>query len=117
MGGRIHTIELYNGADGAIAQNNSITTDYIDLRDLGIKGYFSLHTIHVGGTINCQLWVCSQDIGTFVEPTTNIDILSAKAAGTYFVSFEPPLAPFIKLKFIETNVAAVTSLKAWLNIQ
>lgn len=117
MGNLITTFELYSGVNGAISQNSSITSDSIDLQKMGIDGYFALHTIHVGGTLTATVLVCSTAGGTYVAPTTAITILNDVAAGTYYVSFEPPLAPFMKIKFTEGNTAATTSLKAWLNVQ
>jgi len=116
MGALIHTFELYRGTAGAIAKNNAITSDVIELAKMRIDGYFSLHMIHIGGTITASVFVCSTATGTFVEPDTNIDIFTAAVAGTHFASFTPPLAPFMKIKFIETNTAACTSLSVWLNV-
>ena len=114
---RIHVIELFNATNGAIAQNNNIISDAIDLRNIGVNGFFSLHMIHVGGTVTPTVLVCSTEGGTFVAPTTAVTIGTALAAGTYFIDFEIPLAPFIKIKFTETNTAATTSLTANLIVQ
>ena len=117
MGEKIIVNELYRGSGGAISQNDNITSDLIDLRHIGIAGYFSLHVITVGGTLTATLLVCSTEDGTYVAPDTAITILDAVAAGTHFASFSPPLAPFIKIKFTETNVDDITSMDAWLNVQ
>lgn len=115
---RIQVKHLFKGTDGAITKNAAIRSEIIDLRKKEISGYFSLHTIHVGGTLTITIEVCSTKDGTFVAPTTAITIgTAASAAGTYFVSFEPPLAPFMKIVFTETDTANCTSLNAWLNIQ
>jgi hypothetical protein len=117
MENRIHTRHLFKGVNGAITQNSSIKSEIIDLRKKEITGYFSLHTIHVGGTLTVTIEVCSTSGGTFLAPTTAITIMTASVAGSYFISFEPPLAPFMKIVFTETNTAACTSLNAWLNFQ
>jgi len=117
MNERIHVIELFDTTNGAIAQNNSITSDAIDLRNVGVNGFFSLHMIHTGGTITPTVLVCSTAAGTFVAPDTAVTIGTALAAGTHFIDFEVPLAPFIKIKFTETNTAATTSLTANLIVQ
>lgn len=112
----VKTEQLFSGADGAIAQNNFIDSQAIDVREC-VNGFFSLHMIHVGGTVTATLLVCSTKDGTYVAPTTAVNIFNTKAAGTYADDFEPPLFPFFKIRFTETNVAAVTSLKAWINYQ
>jgi len=117
MGQIISVTELYSGANGAIVRDAILTTDAIDLRKLRLDGYFSLHTIHVGGTLTISIHVCSTLKGTYMAPTVPIVLGTALAAGSYFISFEPPLAPFMKILFDETNTAACTSLKAWLNMQ
>ncbi len=109
--------ELYRGTGGAIGQNASITTDYIDMRRLRLDGNFALHMISVGGTITVTVLVCSTSKGTFIAPDTPITVINAGAAGSFFAAFTPPVAAFMKLKFTETNVAAVTAMDAWLNYQ
>jgi len=109
--------ELFRASNGAIDQNATLTSEAIDLRNVGIEGNFSLHMINTGGTVTATLLVCSTAKGTFVAPSTAITILNAKAAGTHFAAFTPPLTPFMKILFTETNVAAVTAMDAWLNIQ
>lgn len=117
MENKVSTIELFRATNGAIVQNNTITSDEIDLRNINANGFFSLHTIHLGGTLGVTVLVCSTAGGTYVAPTTAVVIMTGKAAGTYFISFDPPLAPFMKLLFTEQNAAAITSLDAWLHIQ
>ena len=112
----INTIELFRSTGGAIARNNAINSDPIDLRALDLEGSFSLHMIHAGGTITATVLVCSTPGGTYVAPSTPVTILLTKAAGSYFASFSPPVAPFMKIRFTETNVAAVTTMDAWLNL-
>ena len=117
MGENVKTMELFRGANGAIVQSNTLTSDALDMRNLKMDGYFSLHTIHVGGDITVTVLVCSTKAGTFVAPSTAVEIVADFAAGTGFWSFTPPVAPFIKLLFTENGTAAVTSMDAWLNHQ
>jgi hypothetical protein len=114
---KVMTVELFRATGGAITKNGTLTSDAIDLRNVGVDGFFSLHMITTGGTVTVTLLVCSTADGTFVAPTTAVTIFSSKAAGTYFAAFNPPLAPFMKILFTELNVAAVTAMDAWLNIQ
>lgn len=117
MGENVKTMELFRGANGAIVQNATLTSDALDMRNLRMDGYFSLHMINTGGTVTVTVLVCSTKTGTFVAPDTAITIISAQAAGTGFASFSPPVAPFMKILFTETDVAAVTAMDAWLNYQ
>lgn len=117
MGERIRVYQLFKGVDGAIAQNNAIKSEVIDLRDKRLIGNFALHMISVGGTITVTIELCSTSGGTFIAPTTAVTILDTKAAGSYFEAFSPPTAAFMKIVFTETDVAAVTSMNAWLNFQ
>ena len=117
MGENVKTMELFRGANGAIGQNAAINSDTLDMRHVRLDGYFSLHMINTGGTVTATVLVCSIKGGTFVPPDTPVTIISAQAAGTGFVSFSPPVAPFMKIRFTETNVAAVTAMDAWLNYQ
>ncbi len=117
MENRIQVLHLFKGANGAITQDAAIKSEIIDLRNKSVNGFFSLHMISVGGTITVTIEVCSTKDGTFLAPTTAVTILDAKAAGSYFEAFSPPLAPFMKIVFTETDVAAVTDMNAWLNYQ
>lgn len=117
MGAKIKVVELFRAAGGAIAQQGTLLSDAIDLRNVGTDGNFALHVISTGGTIEVTLLVCSTAKGTFMAPTTAVIVLDSKAAGSYFAAFTPPTAAFIKLLFTEENVAAVTAMDAWLNYQ
>jgi len=117
MGENVKTMELFRGAGGAIVQNSYIDSDALDMRNAKVDGYFSLHMINTGGTVTVTVLVCSTKSGTFVAPNTAVTVISAQAAGTGFEPFGPPPTPFMKLRFTETNVAAVTAMDAWLNYQ
>jgi len=117
MGEKIKVVELFRGTKGAIVRAATITSHAIDLRNVKPDGNFALHMINTGGTVTATLLVCSTEKGTFIAPSTAVTILSAKAAGSHYASFTPPVAAFIKILFTETNVAAVTAMDAWLNYQ
>lgn len=117
MGEKIRTQELYRAAGGAIDKAGTITSDVIDLTGMRLEASFALHTIHVGGDITVTVLVCSIPTGTFVAPTTPVEIAADFAAGTGYWAFTPPVAPYMKLKFVENNTAAVTTMDAWLNYQ
>jgi len=121
MSERIVSIELYRALGGAIVKNDHIDSDPIDLRNLHFGSNelkAALHVITLGGTITASVLVCSTEDGTYVEPDTNVDILTAVAAGTHVsANTALPNMPWIKIRFTETNVAAVTSMYAWLHIR
>ena len=117
MGERIKVLHLFKGVSGAIGQDSAIRSEAIDMRDKRLLGNFSLHFISVGGTITVTVEVCSTKDGTFIAPNTGITVADGIAAGTYFEAFSPPAAAFMKLLFTETDVAPVTSMNAWLNMQ
>lgn len=117
---KIRKQELFKGANGAIVQNAYIDSAVIELgRDgLDLDGLAALYFKSTGGTITVTVLVAPLITDTFFAPTTAITIASAKMAGTYFIDpVELPLCPFTKLRFTETNVAAVTALDATLFFQ
>jgi len=117
MSENVKTMELFRGTGGAIVKKATLTSDAIDMSKLRLNGNFSLHMINTGGTVTVTVLVCSTLKGTFVAPSVAVTVISAGAAGTHFTGFSPPLAPFIKLLFTETDVATVTAMDAWLNYQ
>lgn len=117
MGELINTQELFRGTNGAIERNKTLLSDPIDLIGMRLNGYFALHTIHLGGDITVTVLVCSTKEGTYVAPTSAVEIVADFAAGSGYWSFEPPITPFMKLLFTENNTAAVTAMDAWLNYQ
>lgn len=120
-GRRIVTIEMFRSTGGAIAQNNAIYSDVIELDTLGFSSEelkAALHVITTGGTLTASVMVCSTKGGTYVEPDTNVDILTAVAPGTHVsANTALPNFPFLKIKFLETNVGAMTAMDAWLHIR
>ena len=112
-------------ASGArtITKNTSVTSGAFDLREVAQDGVFSLEYLITGdGTVKIEYLLCSTATGTFVEPSTAVDIASGltKTSGTSgrdIITFNPELAPFMKIKVTETSNSrnAVVTLK--LNIQ
>lgn len=99
----------------AISQNESVTSPAIDLREIINNHKFSLHAIVAGaGNVDMSVLYCSTKDGTYIAESTLI--ATAQAAGSIFKSFDPVLAPFIKVKVLEKNAGAITSLDLWLNI-
>jgi len=117
MGKRIKIFHLFKGADGAMVQQGTKTSEIIDLRHMNIEANFAHHMINVGGSITATLLVCSTKDGTFMAPTSAVTIHDSKAAGSYYEAFSPPTAPFMKILYTEINAGAITSLNAWLTIQ
>jgi len=112
-------------ASGArtITKNTSVTSGAFDLKEVAQDGIFSIEYLITGdGTVKIEYLLCSTATGTFVEPSTAVDIASGltKTSGTSgqdIITFNPELAPFMKLKVTETGTSsdAVVTLK--LNIQ
>ena len=121
MQGNIKTVELFRGTGGAITKNAYLDTDPIDLRNLRsptTQSKGQLHIVSVGGTITVTTLVASYEDGTFVAPTTAVTWLTTAAEGTTVsAAVNIPIFPWIKLRFTETNVAAVSSLDAWLHFR
>lgn len=119
-------LQFSGETDVAINQNANKTSDAISLNLIKPDGFFALELVTVsagGGTIKAEVLTCSTETGTYTEPEdkdgTAIDnIVEAHAAGQKYYGLPAfPVAPFIKIKFTENNVANVTSLQARLVIQ
>lgn len=113
----ITTLRLWSAK--TISKNAAATSGAIDLRQIAQNGPFSLHYILAGtGTVKITYSVCSTVDGTYLTPSTANDITaSAVGAGSDFLSFQPELAPFMKIVVTEQNVNPITSLDLWLNVQ
>jgi len=110
---KVTTMKLWTAQ--AISKNASKTSPAIDLRQLINNHKFSCHAIIAGtGQVDIAVQYCSTVDGTYIEDSTLI--ADDQAAGSIFVSFDPVLAPFIKIKVTENNTNPITSLDLWLNI-
>ena len=112
MGEKIKSIELFNSTGGAITQNSYIDSDPIDLGNQDLDGFFSLYMKNTGGTVTATVLIAPTLGGTYTAPDTGVSIFTAAAAGVHFAEFDPPLCQFMKIRFTETNVAAVTAMDA-----
>lgn len=107
----------------SIAAGQNESTVAIDLREVAQDGIFSvLYTISGTGTAKLEYTVCATNDGTFVEPSGAADIGSSLTAssgtsGVDLVSFEPELAPFMKIKATETGSSNAVVVDLWLFIQ
>ena len=112
----VRVFKLWNGA--TIAKSGVITSGAIDLRYLGVAGYFALHLITAGtGTTTITYSVAPELGGTYITPAAASAIGSALAVGSYHSSFAPIVTPFIKLIITEDGVNPITSVQAWLMIK
>lgn len=112
--------DLWTSNSIAAGQNES--TVAIDLRKIAQDGTFSIkYTVTGTGTCKFEYVLCDTASGTFVEPSGASDIASSITAasgtsGTDWVSFDPIIAPFMKIKCTETGSsnAVVVTLKLFI---
>jgi len=110
---QITTFELWKLK--AIAQQGTLTSPVIDLREIVGLYKFSAHGIVAGtGNVDIEAQYCSTKDRTFVSESTLI--ADDQAAGTFFADFSPDLTPFMKIKVTENNGGPITALSLWLNI-
>jgi len=111
----VRVFKLWDGA--TIAKNAAITSSPVDIRQMGVLGYFALHLITTGtGTTTVTYIVAPEKGETFLAPATAVDILTAAAVGSYHTSFNPLVTPFLKIVITEDNVNPITSVRCWLVI-
>lgn len=119
--GKLISHELYKGTDGAIVQNNVITSHIIELNTaefMGSAPKACLYMKNTGGTVTASIVGCPTYNGTFTAPDTAVNLIATAAAGTHIsANVDLPNMPFIKVVFTETNVAAVTAMDAILFIR
>jgi len=117
MGLKINTQKVFNAQ--VLAASGSALSEVIDLlNDKTGNGVFSLEAIVSGdGTAKITYLVCSTRGGTYTTPAAASDIKTAQTAGTWFGSFPPVLAPYMKIKIEETGGAQPVTVSAWLNFQ
>jgi len=119
----ITTFKLFTGT--SIAASGSLTSEVVDLRRIANNGLFSAYFIITGdGTAKVEYLLCATENGTYIEPSTASDIASSQTKtsgpgsdGVVLVSFEPELAPFMKIKITETGTAQAITPNLWLNVQ
>ena len=117
----IVTYHLFNSQ--TITKNTNASSVAVDLREIGQDGIFGVfYTITGDGVLTLEYTGCITDDGTFIEPSGASDIGSSlvKTSGTGgsdFVSFQPELMPFMKIKATETGTSANAVLDLYLLIQ
>ena len=106
-----------------ITRNTAESSVAIDLREVAQDGIFSIEYYITGsGTLKIEYSLCSIKGGTYIEPTSGADIASgltssSGTSGRDIVTFNPELAPFLKIKVTETGTAADAVIDLKLNIQ
>lgn len=119
----ITTRKLFIGT--SIAASGNLVSEVVDLRRCAPNGVFSVYFIITGdGTAKIEYLVCSEENGAYIEPSTATDIATGQTKtsgpgsnGVNFVSFEPELTPFLKIKITETGAANAITPNLWLNTQ
>ena len=119
----ITTYKLFTGT--SIAASGSLTSVIVDLRNAAPNGLFSVYLIMAGsGTAKVEYLLCMTEEGTFLEPSTASDIASSQTAtsgpgsdGKTLISFEPELAPFMRIRITETGASQAITPSLWLSVQ
>ncbi len=119
--GVITTFKLFTGT--SIAASGSLASEAVDLRRCAPNGVFSVYFIITGdGTAKIEYLLCPTENGAYIEPSTDIASSQTKtsgpdANGINLVSFNPELAPFMKIKITETGASSAITPNLWLNVQ
>jgi len=97
----------------ALTTSGTATSTILDLGSKVQNGFFGCHYTKTGsGVVKVEYELSDDYKGTFLTPSTAVDIVSAIAAGTQsdIVSFEPEVARFMKITLTEdgTNTAVIT---------
>jgi len=119
----ITTQKLFNSE--SISASGSSISDAIDLRLMAPNGIFSIqYAVSGDGTAKFEYKLCSTETGDFVEPSGASDIASSitknsgpGSDGKDIVTFQPELAPFLKIAVTETGGANSITVSLWLNTQ
>lgn len=121
MASFISVIKVFNAE--AITQNTA-ESKIVDLSRYNCEGFFSMQ-ISVTGAGNIDLtYSLSNDGTTYITPSGTADLFSAFGAssgegsdGNSLISFDPPLARYIKITATEQNAGAITALECDMAIQ
>lgn len=108
----VHVRKVFT-AESLSSGGTATTTTIYDLGDLAQNGSFGFHYEKTGsGVVKVEYLLSDIHTGTFITPSTALDIVPAIAAGTQsdIDSFIMPPARFCKFKLTEdgTNSAVVT---------
>ena len=121
MASHISVIKVFNAE--AITQNTA-ESSIVDLSRYNTEGFFSIQ-ISITGAGNITLtYSLSNDGNTYITPSGTAALFTAFGAssgegsdGHSLVSFDPPLARYIKFTATEQNAGAITALECDLAIQ
>lgn len=127
----ITTYNVFQTGDGGayatgartITKNTSVTSGAIPLTEIAQNGLFSLEYLITGdGTVTIEYLLCSTEHGTYVEPSTATNIATGltKSSGTSghdIITFNPEMAPWMKIKVTETVNSSDAVVTLTLNIQ
>jgi hypothetical protein len=98
----------------AIARDGVAIGEPIPLGDLAGNGVFSLMVKEFAGAladVTFTYTMCDTQGGTYLAPDGAVAIKANLIGGNaMLISFEPELAPYIRIVATENDVAAVTSL-------
>jgi len=107
----IATLNIIKNIVGAAGE--VVTTAAIPVKNYAKEGYFSVQYHISAGTLKLEYLICSTIDGTYLEPAAASDIGSG-LSNRGFISFNPILAPFMKLRATFTGGG---TLNLFLNIQ
>jgi hypothetical protein len=93
--------------------NEVVLTDPIPLRLYAKRGFFSVEYNITANTFKLEYLICSIIDGVYIEPAAATDI-GTRLTGHGFLSFNPIIAPFMKIKATCTGGG---DLNLYLNIQ
>lgn len=102
----------------ALLASGTATSVAIDLREITGNGFFSLEYLFTStgdATIKFEYLISSEEEGTYHNVGSDIGATLAEGGG--FLSFDPELAPFLKIKVTEDGAADPAVVTALLNIQ
>jgi hypothetical protein len=107
----------------AITQNTA-ETKIVDLSRYNCEGFFSMQIAVVGAGTVTVTYSLSNDGTNYITPSgtsalfTTFGATSGESSdGKSLVSFDPPLAKYIKIIATENNAGAITTLDLHLAIQ
>ena len=105
-----------------IAAGASVVSEAVRIRDFARNGNFSLglYLTGAGGKIDAQ-YLLSLDGTNYVVPSAATSIVSSFSttsgtSGRDIISFCPEVAPFLKVRLVETAMVSTATANAWLSV-
>lgn len=119
----ITTTKVFDGT--TIAASGNLTSDPINLQGMGNQGIFSLYIYETGDGTGKWTYLLSPDGASFVEFTDAADLIveafvktsGPGGDGKDIVSFNPEVAPILKIKALETGGANTIAPVAYLIVK